>query len=527
LLRSSKIVPVLIPLLVFAFGLLNCGRDLFGPGFSHYPGDLADTRFNNVILEHDYQWLIGNQESLWDAPFCYPSKNMLAGSDNHLGTLLLYVPFRFAGLNETRSFQFWVLCLLTLNFAVFYWVARKLALNPLASAAGAFLFTFSMPVLGSVYHIQTLCKFSFPLVIYFFYLVLFKAQGKNLVYFSLALVHVFYCSLYFGVFTLLLLLVFLIAALVMRQHQLKALFNRENRLWLIGSVIVLAGLLIPLLLPYREQEELAMLYKSKDLMPAVPHFFSYFTPSSGTAFYPFLFSAMTTYTEAVWMHTFFTGFFSIALVVMAVYLLWKSKSATSPNQKFFVLCGFTLLGGLALTTTVGDISLYRILIKIDVFNHLKVPGRIVLLELFFAAMLVAYALENIHLKGGKLKLLALGLAVLVCAEHWIKPGTLKHEAIQIAQDHHLYVNNGIDGLHRNEKAFVVLKGEKEGYEHVVQIDAMMASLQKGLPTVNGYTTVVDPWFYTVYTDGLPGVATWLEHCRADSLLRGEKILFIP
>lgn len=525
--RSSKIVEFIIPVLIFGFGLINCGRDLFGSGMDHYPGDLADTRFNNVVLEHDYQWLIGNQPNLWDATFCYPAKNMLAGSDNHLGTLALYVPFRLAGLNETRSFQFWVLCLFTLNFFIFYWVARKLGLSPFASSAGAFLFTFSMPVLGSVYHIQTLCKFTFPLVIYFFYLILFKAQKKKLIYFALALAHLFYCSLYFGIFTLVLLSLFFIVALLTRQHQLKSVFNRDNRLWLIAAVLILLGLMIPLLLPYMEQEKLATLYKSHELMLKVPHFYSYLMPAEGTFFYPFLFSEMESHTDFFWMHTFFIGFFSIALVIVAIYQLWKNKIADAPNRIFFVISGFTLLGGLALTTTIGDISLYRLLVKIDTFNHLKVPGRIVLLELFFVSVLMAYALHNINRSGWKLKLLAGLLTLFVCAEHWIKPNTLKHENLQVAQEHHLYINDAIDSLHQNEVAFVVLKNEKTAYENVTQIDAMMASLQTKLPTVNGYTTVADPWFYPVYEGDSAGVVTWLEHCGADSLIRKNQILFIP
>ena len=89
MLQQVKIYNFLIPLLIFSFGIINCGRDLFGVDLERYPGDLADTRFNNIILEHDYQWLIGSQESLWDPPFFYPAKNMLAGGDNHLGTFLI------------------------------------------------------------------------------------------------------------------------------------------------------------------------------------------------------------------------------------------------------------------------------------------------------------------------------------------------------------------------------------------------------------------------------------------------------
>lgn len=523
-----KIYNFLIPLLIFSFGLVNCGRDLFGTNLQNYPGDLADTRFNNVILEHDYQWLIGNQESLWDLPFFYPEKNMLAGSDNHLGTFLLYVPFRLAGFTETRSFQAWVFVLFVLNFFVFYKVARKLGLNATASATGAFLFTFSMPVLGSVHHIQTLCKFSFPLVIYFFYRILFHEQKKNLVWFTLSLVHLFYCSLYYGMFTLLLLMVFFIVALF-QGARLRSIFSKQNLYYLIASFALLL-LLVPLLLPYNEQQKFAPHFTFEQMLPNILHPYSYMMPHWGSAFYGFLVKAASAHTDIWWGHIFFIGLASMALLFSSVYFLRKEKrpGSTNPHYLFFVLCGITLLLGLILTTAVGPYSFYQYIMKIDAFNHLKVMNRVFLIELFFAGILVAYVLNRISFSSTKGKILLGVLSFLVCAEHWMQAGSLKLENIHVAQHRHEYLFKAIDQGREGKEAFVVLRAkDREPFEHVIQIDAMMAALQKKIPTVNGYTTIADPSFYNVHTGTRKAVMAWFFHKKMDTLETGQKILFIP
>jgi hypothetical protein len=110
----------------------------------------------------------------------------------------------------------------------------------------------------------------------------------------------------------------------------------------------------------------------------------------------------------------------------------------------------------------------------------------------------------------------------------MKPGSLKMEDIQVAQNHHDYVNKALAEAKGKYKAFVVLKNaDREPYEHVTQIDAMMAALQNRVPTINGYTTVVDPAFYWVHEGNRQGVQTWLHHCQVDTLLSNQTILFIP
>ncbi len=92
--KFNKLIPVGIFLLV---GLWFVVIKPLGPGLSLVPGDLGDARFNNYILEHFYQWVIGRVSDYWNAPFFYPFQNVFAFSDNLLGAVPLYTFFRMVG----------------------------------------------------------------------------------------------------------------------------------------------------------------------------------------------------------------------------------------------------------------------------------------------------------------------------------------------------------------------------------------------------------------------------------------------
>jgi hypothetical protein len=59
----------LLLLVCFGIGFYNFPLSLVKTNFSYMPGDLGDARFINFVLEHGYQYLIGNQPSFYDATF--------------------------------------------------------------------------------------------------------------------------------------------------------------------------------------------------------------------------------------------------------------------------------------------------------------------------------------------------------------------------------------------------------------------------------------------------------------------------
>ena len=94
------------------------------------PGDFADARFINYVLEHGYLWLnqIEIHKNFWDMPIFYPHKNTLAYSDIMLGAMLIYSPIRFIVKNPQSAFQIFYVTTLILNFTSFYFLAKKFGL---------------------------------------------------------------------------------------------------------------------------------------------------------------------------------------------------------------------------------------------------------------------------------------------------------------------------------------------------------------------------------------------------------------
>lgn len=132
---------------------------MIGFDFSKLPGDLGDTIFNLYILEHFYQFILGNVDSFWSAPFYFPYQNTIAFSDSHLGSAPIYSLLRILGLKQTLSLQFWIIIGYLLNYVFSSYVLKKLGLNSISAALGGFLFSFGLPVLAQQNHIQLTYRF--------------------------------------------------------------------------------------------------------------------------------------------------------------------------------------------------------------------------------------------------------------------------------------------------------------------------------------------------------------------------------
>ena len=67
-------------------------------------GNLGDGLFCNLITEHWWQVILGN-EGLAELPFYYPAENVLGYSDMMLGFGLIHSVFRLAGINVYYAFE--------------------------------------------------------------------------------------------------------------------------------------------------------------------------------------------------------------------------------------------------------------------------------------------------------------------------------------------------------------------------------------------------------------------------------------
>ena len=129
-------------------GIFMAHHPMILSGFRRVQVDVGDSRLINYFLEHNYRWYRGdpNHKEFWNPPFFYPARNIAAFSDTMLGIAPLYAAFRAAGLAPDTSFQFWMVTLSILNYAVMlHFLRRRLRMSLIAASAGAFLFAFGSP----------------------------------------------------------------------------------------------------------------------------------------------------------------------------------------------------------------------------------------------------------------------------------------------------------------------------------------------------------------------------------------------
>lgn len=208
---------------IWPAGLLGLGFVLITLHQSDYfraiPGDLADARFNNIILEHLYRWVSGKDTSLWSPGFFYPYEGTLAFSDNHFGTGAIYILLRLVGLSPETAYNGWYSFAAPLNYLCCYCAFRKMRLTVGGSAIGAFVFTFAMCVSAQFSHSQLLYRFAIPLAMLAWHQLVETMRIRYLALLAFWITVQFYCSIYLGYFLLLLLATCLIAELILRPRE--------------------------------------------------------------------------------------------------------------------------------------------------------------------------------------------------------------------------------------------------------------------------------------------------------------------
>jgi len=151
----SRLKTWLLPLLFATVGLtVACYPTLFS-GFARVQNDPWDTRLLNYVLEHDYLWLARApfHLDLWSPPIFYPEPNTALYTELVLGVMPYYAAWRAIGFAPDTSFQFWMLTSLTLNFATMYFfLTRGLGFGSIAGCFGSFLFSFGSPRLNQLNH---------------------------------------------------------------------------------------------------------------------------------------------------------------------------------------------------------------------------------------------------------------------------------------------------------------------------------------------------------------------------------------
>ena len=132
-------------------------------------GDSGDARFNMFIMEHIYQFLLGNH-SFTDVGIFYPSVNTISYSDMNLVSGLLHGALRTLGLNMYLAAHYsWILMHFSGSLILFFFLKRKLKLNTLYALIGVICFCYSNAYMMQLARPQLIIFSLFPISLWFIF----------------------------------------------------------------------------------------------------------------------------------------------------------------------------------------------------------------------------------------------------------------------------------------------------------------------------------------------------------------------
>lgn len=478
---------ILAPILFLAVGIAF----LVWPathGFTAMPGDLGDARFNNIILEHLYRWCTGADKSLWTPEFFYPVRGTLTFSDNHFGTGWFYVLARLTGLSQYQAFDAWLLAGCISNFVCCHMVLRKLGHGALASAVGAFIFTFGLPATTQFGHAQLTFRFALPLALLAWHRFIDGGSLRQLGYAALYVCLTFYCVIYLGYFLVLVLAAWTLAAFGTARALGMAFPHRRvlqgyagyDR-WLTAGLLLLSlALMWVLLRPYLHFANVYHFQRGvEEIVSMLPRAGSYLLADSS-----WMWSWLGRGLEVPirWEQQMFVGL--LPLLLSAVALLRAAPS----THRLSVLAASTLALLVAFTLCIDGHSIYLWFAQAPGANAIRAVSRIVLAMLLPLAVLCAGGIDALlYSRIGANRAWQYGavavLAVLAVGETLtIRFGSTPftaHEARLARALSHLPAS-----LPANAVIFVPLESAPNWKW---DLDGMAAGQALGRPTLNGYS----------------------------------------
>lgn len=481
--------PSLFVLILFGIGMYLLPGRVIGTDFDGVPGNFGDARLNNFFLEHGYQYVTGKTPTYWNAPFMYPDQQTLTYSDNLLGTLPLYIFFRLISFDRETSFQLWFLFLCAINFISAFVCFKKLKFNIYLSAIGAYLFAFSLTFIGRIGHAQLIAQFCIPWI--FYYLIQFFGswQAKHLGYSLLFLVWLFYCGMYMGFLTALLVIIIIVVNVILKfktfSRQFKnSIFIRDLSL----SLLIPALVILPLIIPYIHRASLSGYRDYKDVIPLLLSFRNFLMPAGE----PWIWKKLMILNNDVplfWEKQLWCG--GILFGFFIFYLLKRYSGKWFSHGINFILVSSLIISALIFINWGAGISFFKLVRQLPGYSSMKPVGRIILPQIFLMIWVMLYILRAFMIKHHEYKWIYGAFACLIVLDHGTTTSSLLRYSKSLSQHRINEIINKIV-IQSNEntrpiKAIAYIPFA-EGNPVEIQIEGALAAQQLKIPSVNGYSS---------------------------------------
>ncbi len=479
---------------LFCAGLYSFPIAIMESDFSMIPGDLGDARFNTFILEHGYQFFTGRIDDYWNARFLYPTPNVIAYSDNLLGTLPFYSLPRLMGFDRETCFQIWFITLVALNFICCFLALHKWFGHTILAAVGAYIFAFGLFNLGQSTNAQVFPKFMLPLIFFWTWRYFSTREIRYLLLLVLGIVYQFYCGFYLGFFAVYAIL-FLLASylIVYRDMELFQQFrNRDFTLKFTGILVLAIALLLPLMLPYIEASATVGMRKFSQILHSIPRVRSYFFAFPTSVLWGGILYEHSAYAfDSWWDHWIFPGALAwIGILLLPIVYFKRRKSALS--QQFVLYLASAFLLSMVFCLNFGGISAYKLIYELPGFSSMRALTRIIHVEVLFFIVPFIYAVQELSRFYPRFKFIIYLLPILVFLDH---AHVINSDVRRFSKSEatHL-VDKAVETIRKNHNPIYDVvgyqcKNDSASHAEIIyhHITAMLAGQEIGITLVNGYT----------------------------------------
>ncbi len=479
------------PALGLAAGMFFFVFNVTGFSLEYFAGDLGDGRLNLYFLEHAYQYFTGKVGNYWDAPFMVPEPNVIAFSDNLLGTAPLYSLFRAWGADQFFAYQLWFISITAFNYCAAYLLLRYILPNAYACAVGAMVFAFSMALYSQLTHAQTFPRFAIPLA---FLMALIFRQRYEVKYFFftlLFLVYQIYCGIYMGF--MLAIPLALMLFFIIREVKWGAALKGDSRMWwikMVLSVVANVAILMPLMWPYMQRGFGPGIRHYREIIHHMPTLKSYVCSVNGSFAWPKL-SELRVDSPAFYDHQIFSGALATLAFLVASFLFFKAFRKKDPWSAPLLMMAVALLT-FFIYLRVEKVSAYFLIYFLPGFSSIRALGRIINVELIFFGLALAWLLVPVFSRFRRFRIpLFIALMGLWLTDNYVHVQPNLRTSVHTAQDRLAPYDDVFSTLPKGS-IFSLEPREKLEMEYVYQLDAMLLAQKYGLRTVNAYTGSCPP-----------------------------------
>jgi hypothetical protein len=502
------LIPVVIACVL---GVINSFRPTLTSAFTQMQADPIDSRFNNYILEHTHRCITPGPYvgTLWSPAFFYPAKNVLAYSDNLLGSAPIYWLFRLVAAPSV-AFSLWMIGCSILCFAAFAVLGRRLKLHPFLIAAGAMIFAFGVHRSRLINHQQMLPQFFYPLAVWAAWE---WTRRPTIAKFALLLGGVFLqllCGIYLGWFLALSLVIF-IPLLFIQSDVRRGCWQFTLQQWLPVCAIIAIFVATSLVVfhPYILQQRTSSGYSWNDVQAFLPSSRSFgppwtFRPRDGSTFSQEVKPALP------------LGGFVFLIALFSVSLRLKRVNSSGDVRMPLGAAAFAtgiLLIVLSSRSTQGFSPWIAIYKFVPGARAIRAVSRIDVVVFFFLTLAVVIGLDLIISRISqpmRRNALAVAIAIVLCAEQWVT-GLPSFDINAWQND----VQEQADLMSAGgDIAYVQNYTAKNPQQFsAMEITAMWAGLQANKPVVNGYSGNW-PRGYDIHALMFPpGMIQWLSSAQ--------------